>query len=60
MEAALARENWTLNEAQRALLALAESVENCGEIRDDPYRCRPPAQVPAEPKQPWELFFCRT
>jgi hypothetical protein len=52
MEAAVAREDWTLNEAHRVPVASAESVENRGEIRDDPNGCRLPARVPAESQQP--------
>jgi hypothetical protein len=59
MEAALTPEDWTLDEARRAPLAWAASVNNCGDVSDDPNRFRLPAQVPAESQQPWELFFCR-
>lgn len=59
MEAALAQEDWTLNEAHRVPLVSAESVENCGEIRNDASGCRLPEQVPAEFQQRREHFFCR-
>jgi hypothetical protein len=58
MESALAREDWTLNEAHRVPLASVESVENGGEITDYSNGCRLPTQVPAKSQQPWEFFSC--